>query len=155
MMHQRPAYSIAVRLRYTGPVTDTAVARGESRKVPRRTTADWRYFFVRMPSRAFTGRALAGVRSRTPVPLDAGLSTLPCARPPRLRAGRRVSTQSKEAAMPNTLARPEHTQSQILAIVREALRAAVLAQSDRDSADLAAAALVRVAELARVEVRHG
>ncbi|CAN7463881.1 hypothetical protein D9M68_383190 [compost metagenome] len=57
--------------------------------------------------------------------------------------------------MPKALARPEHPQTQILAIVRDALRAAVLAQSDRDSADLAAAALVRVAELARVEVRHG
>lgn len=36
------------------------------------------------------GRALAGVRLRTPVSTDAGLSTLPCARPPRLTAGRRV-----------------------------------------------------------------
>ena len=44
------------------------------------------------------GRALAGARSRAPVAPVTGLSTRPCARPPRLTAGRGLHTQ-QEAAM--------------------------------------------------------
>lgn len=104
-------------------VTATTVARGESRNVPRRTTAARRYFFVRMPLHAFNGRALAGARLRAPVPLDAGLSTLPCARPPRLRAGRRVLHPSKEAAM----ATPSLVLSKSLPYPQDAYLAAVAA----------------------------
>jgi hypothetical protein len=76
---------------YTQTITEKEVIRGESRKVPGRTAAAKRFFFVCIPLRAFSyGRALVGVRSRTPVPLDAGLSTLPFARPPHLRVGTRV-----------------------------------------------------------------
>lgn len=76
---------------YTLGVTEKEVTRGESRKVPGRTAATKRFFFVCIPLRAVSyGRALVGVRSRTPVPLDAGLSTLPFARPPHLRVGTRV-----------------------------------------------------------------
>jgi hypothetical protein len=76
---------------YTRPVAEKEATRGESRNVPRRTTAIKRFFYVRKPLRAsFYGRALVGVRLRTPVPLDAGLSTLSCARPPHLRVGMRV-----------------------------------------------------------------
>lgn len=76
---------------YTQRITEKEVIRGESRKVPGRTAATKRFFFVCIPLRAVSyGRALVGVRSRTPVPLDAGLSTLPFARPPHLRVGTRV-----------------------------------------------------------------
>jgi len=98
-------------LRHTGHVANTNATRGESRNVPRRTTADWRYFFVRMPMRTSFGRAVAGAPSGAPVPLDAGLSTPPRARPPHLRVGS-GSNPSKETAMRvNALARPEQTQS--------------------------------------------
>lgn len=66
-------------------------------KVPWRTTATVRFFYVRTPC-AFNGRALVGVRLRTPVPTDAGLSTPLCARPPRLRAGAGSYDLSVEAA---------------------------------------------------------
>ena len=73
---------------YTQPITEKEVIRGESRKVPGRTAAAKRFFFVCIPLRAFSyGRAFVGVRSRTPVPLDAGLSTLPFARPPPFESG--------------------------------------------------------------------
>lgn len=77
---------------YTFSVAEKEATRGESRKVPGRTTAAKRFFYVCIPLRAFSyGRALVGVRLRTPVPLDAGLSTLPSARPPHLRVGTRVA----------------------------------------------------------------
>lgn len=76
---------------YTYPVAEKEATRGESRKVPGRTTATKRFFYVRNPLHAFSyGRVLVGVRLRTPVPLDAGLSTLSCTRPPHLRVGVRV-----------------------------------------------------------------
>ncbi|VWC98972.1 hypothetical protein BLA18112_03853 [Burkholderia lata] len=50
-------------------------------------------------------------------------------------------------------ARPEQTQSP-LEIIRNALRAAALAPSDRDALDVAGDALRRLADLARMEVRH-
>lgn len=73
---------------YTFTVAEKKATRGESRKVPGRTAATKRFFFVCIPLRAFSyGRALVGVRSRTPVPLDAGLSTSPFARPPPFESG--------------------------------------------------------------------
>lgn len=66
--------------------------------------------------------------------------------------------------MPNALARPERSAAHIghfslpdtvLRVVREALRGAVAAPTDREAMDLAGAALVQLAELARAEVRHG
>lgn len=76
---------------YTRRVAEKEATRGESRKVPGRTTATKRFFYVRKPLHAVSyGRVLVGVRSRTPVPLDAGLSTLSCTRPPHLRVGMRV-----------------------------------------------------------------
>ncbi|MFS9605516.1 hypothetical protein, partial [Klebsiella pneumoniae] len=59
-------------------------------------------------------------------------------------------------AMPNAFARPEQTAfPQILAIVRAALRDAVAAPDDRVSLDVAGAALVAVAAIAKAEVAHG
>ncbi len=97
-------------LRHTGHVANTNATRGESRNRQRRTTAARRYFYVRMPTCAFFGRAMAGAPSGAPVSFVTGLSTLPCARPPHLRVGS-GSNPTKEAAMrANALARPEQTQ---------------------------------------------
>lgn len=94
---------------YTRRITEKEVIRGESRKVPRRTAATKRFFFVCIPLRAVSyGRALVGVRSRTPVPLDAGLSTLPFARPPHLRVGTRVLQPVQgDLSMRQYVAQPE------------------------------------------------
>lgn len=51
-------------------------------------------------------------------------------------------------------ARPEQTESPVLAIVSNALRAAALASSDRAALDVAGDALRRIAELAAAEVRY-
>lgn len=51
-------------------------------------------------------------------------------------------------------ARPERSQLP-LEIIRNALRAAALAPSDRDALDVAGAALRHLADLARGEVQHG
>ena len=75
-----------VAIRYTGIAPETTGNRGESRNYRRRISAARRFFFVRTSSIAFNGRALVGVRLRTPVAFCAGLSTLLRARPPRLRA---------------------------------------------------------------------
>lgn len=49
----------------------------------RRTTATWRYFFVRILLRAFfNGRALVGTASAVPACFRAGIPTLSYARPP-------------------------------------------------------------------------
>lgn len=89
-LSEYPVATLGVHV-YTQFVTEKEVTRGESRKVPGRTAATKRFFFVCIPLRAVSyGRALVGVRLRTPVPLDAGLSTLPFARPPHLRVGTRV-----------------------------------------------------------------
>lgn len=94
---------------YTRRITEKEVVRGESRKVPGRTAATKRFFFVCIPLRAVSyGRALVGVRSRTPVPLDAGLSTLPFARPPHLRVGTRVLQPVQGGlSMRQSVAQPE------------------------------------------------
>ena len=94
---------------YTRRITEKEVIRGESRKVPGRTAATKRFFFVCIPLRAVSyGRALVGVRSRTPVPLDAGLSTLPFARPPHLRVGTRVLQPVQGGlSMRQSVAQPE------------------------------------------------
>jgi len=51
-------------------------------------------------------------------------------------------------------ARPEHQQTP-LEIIRNALRAAALAPSDRAALDVAGAALGRLADLAKAEVQNG
>ncbi len=75
-------------LRHNGRARKTVRAGFDSPEIDRRTAAALaRFFYVRMPLRTFYGRALAGVPSGTPVSYRAGLSTPPCARPPRLTAG--------------------------------------------------------------------
>lgn len=71
---------------HTCAVAKTNATWCESQNVPRRMTADRRYFYVRTLLRTLYGRAIAGRAYALPVPLDAGLSTLLSARPPRLRA---------------------------------------------------------------------
>lgn len=66
---------------YPSRIAETTASRFDSRNGQRRTTASRRYFFVRTPEQAFERRALAGTPSGVPVTFDAGLSTLPCARP--------------------------------------------------------------------------
>ncbi|WP_261546254.1 hypothetical protein [Burkholderia multivorans] len=55
--------------------------------------------------------------------------------------------------MRHTPARPEQIQSE-LEIIRDALRAAVTAPTDRDALDATGEALRRLADLARAEMRH-
>lgn len=55
--------------------------------------------------------------------------------------------------MRHTPARPEQIQSP-LEIIRDALRAAVAAPTDRDALDAVGEALCRLADLARTEVGH-
>lgn len=93
MMDQIQAADYALHwlrvLMHNQPASKTALAGFGDLFVLRRTTAAiWRYFFVRMPLRAFCGRVLAGVPSGTPVPLDAGSPTPLCTRPPHLAMGR-------------------------------------------------------------------
>lgn len=152
-----PGIAATATRSYTADVAETAATRGGSRNSPGRTTAFERFFYVRTSS-AFYGRALAGVRSRTPVPLDAGLPTLLCARPPHLEVGTGLSNPSKEAAsMRLALARPEQSplSAELLSIIRRALRAAVQAPSDAAALDISADALLAVASLVQSEVRHG
>lgn len=95
---------------------------------------------------------MVGVRSRTPVPTDTGSPTLPCARPPHLAMGRRVTEPVRGGCLMRPIsARPEQSplSVELLLIVRNALRAAVLAPTDTAALDVSAAALLAVAE--RVE----
>jgi hypothetical protein len=140
---------------YSKNVPETTGNRGESRNYRRRISAARRFFFVRTSSIAFNGRALVGVRLRTPVAFCAGLSTLLCARPPCLRAGRWVyqPTEGGRIMRPAIPARPEQQQSP-LEIIRNALRAAALAPNADAALDVTGAALVRLADLAKAEVRH-
>lgn len=117
MIHHRVMPSIGdackrLRPRYTGGVPETAGNWIGVQNVHRRTTAARRYFFVRLSLLASNGRALAGVRSRTPVSDDAGTPTLSCARPPRLASGRGYRTAVIGGRiMRHTLARPEQTRT--------------------------------------------
>lgn len=99
---------------HTRNVPETTGARGESRNNVRRTSAIARFFFVRMPSITFYGWALVGVRLRTPVASIAGLSTLPCACPPRLRADGGPSIKMEAAMRANTPARSEQSRIPLL-----------------------------------------
>lgn len=72
--------------RYPVSVAETTAIRVGSRQIPEADSRLSAVFCVRTLS-AFNGRALVGVRSRTPVSSGSGLPTLPCARPPRLEAG--------------------------------------------------------------------
>nr|QBP63202.1 hypothetical protein E2R29_16305 [Burkholderia pseudomallei] len=87
--------------------------------------------------------------------MDAGLSTLPCARPPRLTAGAGFVNPSKEVAFNAPVhARPYRAQSPH-SIVRAALRDAATASTYQDALDATGAALAAIAALVRAEVRHG
>lgn len=139
-------------------VTETAVAGCGNPNNTRRTAASCGIFFVRCERArlSFLGRAGRG---------QLRLGRLPCvpvfhprrlARHPSRGNERRASNLHTEAAMPNAFARPEQTAfPQILAIVRAALRDAVAAPDDRASLDVAGAALVAVAAIAKAEVAHG
>lgn len=75
-----------LRQAYSNQVPEKKGAWGESQNILQRTTASKRLFFVRTAFVRLQWRALVGVPSGTPVAVGAGLSTLPCARHPRLRA---------------------------------------------------------------------
>lgn len=169
-MNRRPSHRAAHALRFCNALSPVAngnrppydrfvaalVATGfDSPNGKRRTTASRRYFFVRMPSRAFNGRAMAGRAHALPVSVCAGLSTLPCARPPRLTVGSGIETAANggQSMRLNPHAHSGQLQTQILSLIREALREAVSAPSDRASMDVTAAALVAVAAIVRKGVR--
>lgn len=75
-------------LRHTLTVANTNATWFGDQTVLRRTTAAWRYFYVRTLLRTLFGRAIAGIPSGMPVPWDAGSPTLLSARPPHLAMGR-------------------------------------------------------------------
>jgi len=144
-----------VAIRYTGIAPETTGNRGESRNYRRRISAARRFFYVRTSCTSFNGRALVGVRLRTPVAFCAGLSTLLRARPPCLRAGGWVyqPTEGGRKMRPAIPARPEQSQSP-LEIIRSALSAAAVAPTVYDALDLTGAALAHLADLAKAGVRH-
>lgn len=72
---------------------------------------------------------------------------------PRLATSGGLQQSTLEAAMPNTLARPEQTQ--IRSLIQKALRDAVAAPSDRDSLDIVGAALTAIAALANAALSRG
>jgi len=143
---------------YSVAVAETTVTGFSSPQHSRRTTAARRYFFVRTPSRAFkiNGRALVGRANALPVSLSAGLLTLPCARSPHLAVGSGfTATQGGRTLLRHIPARPEQKSfPNTLTIVNDALRAAALSDRPNDAIDLLADALVKLAALAQVEVRH-
>lgn len=89
-------------------VAKTKAAWFDSQNVPRRTLRHQADFLRPMLSCASMGGRLQGGFG-LPVPLDAGLSTLLSARPPRLTAGSGSNPQTEAAMRANTPARPEQT----------------------------------------------
>ncbi|WP_175938255.1 hypothetical protein [Caballeronia sp. BCC1704] len=124
---------------------------------PRRTKAAIvRFFCVRTPCALFYGRALVGVRLRTPVCLGRRFAN-PTMRPATpFGDGSRVSNPSKEGrTMRHIPARPEQSQSPApLDIIQRALRDAATAPTVFDALDIAGDALRQLGEIARAEVRH-
>lgn len=149
-------FATAASSRYTAFVAATTATRGESRIDIGGRSATWRIFCVRCrrtPSMGGSGGGLRAAGSYVPVSQPA----VCC--PPRLRAGSSANADiggrtMRQSSLAHTgqLPLPE-----ILAIVRTALRDAVSASTDRESLDVAGAALVAVAERVRAmqgEVRH-
>lgn len=148
------ALALPHSLGYPATVTETTATGFDS---PNNRSAQPRKaaFLCVSPLRAsFYGWALVGRASALPVPSVAGLSTLPCACPPRLTVGSGFNPNRRGRTMRHIPARPEQTESPVLAIVSNALRAAALASSDRAALDVAGDALRRIAELAAAEVRY-
>lgn len=102
---------------------------------------------------SFNGRALVGRPSGLPGAYVTGSPTLPCARSPHLAMGCGLTAHVRGRTMRHIPARPEQTQSP-LEIIRTALRDAALSDRPNDAIDLLADALVRLAAIAQVEVRH-
>ena len=136
-------------------VTETAVA-GRENPIPTGGQAAFAAFFSSVsPSHALFMAGRAGPASAGPVSCRPVSHPRCLARHPHVRMSG-GSPLLQEAAMPNAFARPEQTAfPQILAIVRTALRDAVAAADDRTSLDVAGAALVAVAAIAKAEVAHG
>lgn len=115
----------AFQLVHTIRARETTRAGFSSPESDRRTTAALaRFFYVRMPLRAFYGRALVGASSDAPASYRAGLLTPPCARPPRLAAGRGFNYPiggHDMAALPIP-ARSAHTFPQTEKAARRAVR---------------------------------
>src|SRR5690606_3372352 len=84
-----PTIAHALQLVHTIRACETTRAGFSSPESHWRTTAaNARFFYVRTPLHAFYGRALVGASSDAPGSFVSGLLTPPCARPPRLAAGR-------------------------------------------------------------------
>ncbi|VVE16557.1 hypothetical protein PHO31112_02903 [Pandoraea horticolens] len=148
------ALALPYSLGYPATVTETTVTGFGS---PNYVSAQPRKaaFLCVSPSRAsINGRALVGRASALPGAYVTGLPTSPCARPPHLEVGSGLTAYVRGRTMRHIPAHPEQIESPVLSIVRNALRAAALASSDRAALDVAGEALRRIAELVVVEVRH-
>ncbi|WP_175111835.1 hypothetical protein [Paraburkholderia solisilvae] len=116
----------------------------------RRTTAAERFFYVRTPARAlFNGRALAGEPSGSPVSYSPVRQPRHVPGHPNWRWEPGCSTRiGGRTMLRQATARPGQPES-LSTIVREALRTAALAPDLAAALDVAGAALIDIAQLAR------
>ncbi len=153
------AFATMASSRYTVAVAATTAARGESRN-SRRTAAARRFFYVRHAfARLLQGAGLGGGAFGLAGSYCRSLNPALCPPTPFESGERDRNCASRRHRMPqSSLAHTGQSPlPEILAIVRAALRDAVSAPTDRESLDLAGAALVAVADRVRAlqaEVRH-
>ncbi|HDV6325783.1 TPA: hypothetical protein RJR39_001831 [Burkholderia cenocepacia] len=148
---------IATVLQYPVGVAETAAARDLQPGKCRRTAANERLFYVRVPLHAFfNGWAMVG-RLR-PAGADVPVCK-PCYSPahPNLQwgAGFRNANVGGRILRQSTHARTGQQSHLIQSIVRAALRDAATASTYQDALDATGAALAAIAALVRAEVRHG
>lgn len=110
---------------------------------------------LRAPLRSMGGRRWGGFG--LPVPLDAGLQTLPSARPPQFAVGsgfnpsKEVAFNAPVHARPYRAAIPPHSIHRPRSTARRGNRQHV----SQDALDTTGAALAAIAALVRAEVCHG
>jgi len=113
-------------------------------------------FLCAPPSCAsFYGRALVGKPSGLPGAYVTGLSTLPCARSPRLTAGSGITAHVRGRIMRQSQhAHYGQNAHLIQSIIRSALRDAALAPTYQAALDLTGDALRRLADIAKTGTSH-
>ncbi|WP_186170067.1 hypothetical protein [Burkholderia gladioli] len=142
---------------YPVGVAETAAARDLQPGKCRRTAANERLFYVRVPLHAFfNGWAMVG-RLR-PAGADVPVCK-PCYSPahPNLQwgAGFRNANVGGRILRQSTHAHTGQQSHLIQSIVRAALRDAATASTYQDALDVTGTALAAIAALVRAEVRHG
>lgn len=142
---------------YNKTVLETTSIGFGSPNVSRRTTAAWRYFFVRMSARASNyGWAWAG-RLRPAGFLERRSSNLALCPPTPFGSGERVEPVLGGRIMrqsPLALT-GQNIHTLIDEITRNALKRAAMAPTYMAALDITGAALIAVAMLAKSGVRHG